>query len=374
MLRPPALQLKFDNRFPLPVKSPKLSKTTSSFVSQLYKANWKNPIIAVAGLNTLRYVFAAHNAFQDAAVDNLEEADSLFWVSLALGAMYIIASVIEIYGVVSVSMQRLNMIRIYLYFALVACVMVISAGVLNGISYFTFAEDLMLECVSLATEGRGYQKSLFRDRPWLVSVFPLVVHEARKQCVYAWVHQSWFQVSSVFLFSVFPAMIYFGLVYAYYRQTINRNHSACLINTYGDDRSNHQSAPLGRMETYRPQVGYTIQRNNDTHCSSRNGMTSSRLEHAHNLLSPRRRTTTQVSKSMRGVGALSINHQSNNNNNNNKVGNPVKKKPPFVSKSLKRDHRPPPLIQSPSPIGLSPGPPSYRPSKVYAAFAAPVLS
>jgi len=368
MFRPPALQLKFDNRFPFPVKSPKLSKPTASFVSQLYKANWKNPIIAVAGLNTLRYVFAAHNAFQDAAVDNSEESDNLFLVSLALGAMYIIASVIEIYGVVSVSMQRLNMIRIYLYFALVACVMVVSAGVLNGISYFTFADELMLECVSLATEGRGYQKSLFRDRPWPVSVFPLAVYEARKQCVYAWVHQSWFQVSSVFLFSVFPAMIYFGLVYTYYRQTVNRNHSACLINTYGDDRTNHRSAPLGRMETY-PQVGYTIQRNNDTHVSSRNGMTSSRLEHAHNLFSPRRRTTTQVPKSMRGVGVVSI-HQSNNN----KAGNPVKKKPPFVSRSLKRDHRPPPLIQSPSPIGLSPGPPSYRPSKVYAAFAAPVLS
>jgi len=292
----------------------------------------------------------------------LEEADNLFLVSLALGAMYIIASVIEIYGVVSVSMQRLNMIRIYLYLSLLACVMIIGAGVLNGISYFTFAEELVLECVSLATDGRGYQKSLFRDRPWPVYVFPLRVHEARRQCVYAWVHQSWFQVSSVFLFSVFPAMIYFGLVYAYYRQTVNHNHSACLINTYGDDRSNHRSAPLGRMGIY-SQVG---QRNNDTHASSRDGMTTSRLEHAHNLFSSRRRMT-HVPKSIRGMGVS--NHQSNN-----KVGIPVNKKPPFVSKGLKRDHRPPPLIQSPSPIGLSPGPPSYRPSKVYAAFAAPVLS
>ena len=31
---------------PVPVKSAKLSKPTSPFVSQLYKANWKNPIIA----------------------------------------------------------------------------------------------------------------------------------------------------------------------------------------------------------------------------------------------------------------------------------------------------------------------------------------
>jgi len=240
------------------------------------------------------------------------------------------------------------------------------------------------ECVSLATDGRGYQKSLFvlgmgafvgspsspgvtfqHDRSWPVSVLPLMLNDAHQQCVRAWVHQSWLQVSSVFLFSVFPALIYYVLVFAYYQQTINRNHSACLINTYDDDRPNCRSAPLGRMATY-SQVGHINQRNNITHTSSRNGMTSSRMEYAHNLLSPRRRTA-QVPKSMRGVGAS--NHQSNT------VGIPAnKKKPPFVSKSLKRDHRPPPLIQSPSPIGLSPGPPSYRPSKVYAAFAAPVLS
>jgi len=308
----------------------------------------------------------------------LEEADNLFLVSLALGAMYIIASVIEIYGVISVSMQRLNMIRIYLYFSLLACALVIGAVVLNGSSYFTFAEELVLECASLASDGRGHQKSLFHDRPWPVSVFPLMEHDAHKQCVYAWVHQSWYQVSSVFLFSVFPALIYFGLVYAYYQQTVNRNHSACLINTFGDDRSNHQSAPLlgrGMIETSSSSqvvVAYADQRDNITQVSNRKGMTSGRMEHAHNLFSPRRRTAYQVPKSIRGVGAGS----SLQNNINNMVvnNNPVKKKPPFVSKSLKRDHRPPPLIQSPSPIGLSPGPPSYRPSKVYAAFAAPVLS
>ena len=196
------------------------------------------------------------------------------------------------------------------------------------------------------------------------AVLVLIFFFADVECVHAWLQQSWFQVSSVFLFSVFPALIYYVLVYAYYRQTVNRNHSACLINTYGDDRSNHRSAPLGRVEAY-SQVGHINQRHNNTYASSRNGMTSSRMEHAYNLLSPRRRTV-QVPKSVRGVG--------NSNHQSNKVGNPVNKKPPFVSKSLKRDHRPPPLIQSPSPIGLSPGPPSYGPLKVYAAFAAPVLS
>ena len=57
----------------------------------------------------------------------------------------------------------------------------------------------MLECVSLATDGRGYQKSLFvsmvtfvgspsssdmtfqHDRPWPVSEFALTEHDARQR-------------------------------------------------------------------------------------------------------------------------------------------------------------------------------------------------
>lgn len=102
---------------------------------------------------------------------------------------------------------------------------------------------------------------------------------------------------------------------------------------------------------------------NGVNTRSRNGMTTSRLELAQNLLSPRRRPV-QVPKSLRGVNAGS----------SSTIGTGGNKKPPFVSRSLKRDRRPPPLIQSPSPIGLSPGPPSYGPSRVYAAFAAPVPS
>jgi len=292
----------------------------------------------------------------------MEEAENLFLVSIALGVMYMISSVIEIYGVVSVSMQRFNMIRVYLYLSLLSCLLILGAGVLNGVSYFTFAEEIVLECVTLATDGIAYKKSTFRGRPWPVPALLLRTHDARRQCVYAWVHQSWNQVASVFLFSVIPAVIYYVLVYAYYRQTANPDHSACLLNNYGSDERN---APSNRMV----QVAYTRVAVIDNSVSTRNDVSSKntgRLEHAHNLLSPRRRTA-QVPRSLRGVGASS--HQSGNTSTTS-----VNKKPPFTSRSLKRDRRPPPLIQSPSPVGLSPGPPTYGPSRVYAAFAAPVLS
>ena len=184
-------------------------------------------------------------------------------------------------------------------------------------------------------------------------------------------HQSWYQVASVFVFSVIPAVIYYIFIYAYYRQTITPNHPACLINTYGDEHRHHRSAPSGGMVAC-SQVGYAPMAgmDNGVYTRSRNGMTTSRLEHAQNLLSPRRRPA-QVPKSLRGVNTSS---SSSTSSTTYQVGIGGNKKPPFVSRSLKRDRRPPPLIQSPSPIGLSPGPPSYGPSRVYAAFAAPVPS
>ncbi|KAJ3488174.1 hypothetical protein NLJ89_g11640 [Agrocybe chaxingu] len=166
MIRPPPLTLKYDNRFPLPTKtaSPPKSK---GFVGQLYKASWKNPIIAIAGLNALRWAYAAYNSVYDAIVDDAEGAHNLAKVSITLSVIYVVAFFIELYGVVGVSIetlslqQRLSFIRAYLYLTFLASLLVTSASVLSGVSYFVFAEELMWECLSLSTEGHGYEKSLF---------------------------------------------------------------------------------------------------------------------------------------------------------------------------------------------------------------------
>jgi hypothetical protein len=351
----------------------------------LYKASWKNPIIAVAGLNGLRYAFAAHNAFQDAIVDDAESVENLTKVSIALGVMYMVSFLIELYGIIGVSLQRLSLVRAYLYLTFLASVLIIGAGVLNGVSYFVFAEDLMWECMSLAVEGRGYEKSLFRSRPWPGSVFPISKNAARKQCVYAWIHQSWSQVACVFLFSVIPAVIYYIMVYVYYRQTVDPNHHANLIRNGHSSSNLYTSRPRGRQSS----TGYARVGSNDR--DEGITMTTSRAANPPSARLRATRSQVQANRSVRGVSTTSSS------------SNTSQTKRKFVSRSLNRPHRPPPLMQSPSPIGLrpsgfahanlsgssnvndTPGPPTYssvhagavhgyRPSRVYAAFAAPVPS
>jgi len=81
-------------------------------------------------------------------------------VSLTLGVMYLFAFFIEIYGITAVSMvnfsaikatqqltlpaspsfqQRLGLIRVYVYLAFLASLLVIGAGITRGVSYFSLA-------------------------------------------------------------------------------------------------------------------------------------------------------------------------------------------------------------------------------------------
>jgi hypothetical protein len=360
MIRPAPLQLKLDNRLPQPIRTPSKPRS-QSFASQLYKASWKNPIIAVAGLNGLRYAFAAQTAFEDAILDDTEEAVNLLKVSLALGAMYMFAVFIEIYGITGVSLQRLGLIRVYLYLTFFASLLTTGAAVIRGISYFTFAEELVLECVSLAVEGRAYEKSLFRSRPWPSSMFAIEEKFARRQCVYAWVHQSWSQVASVFIFGFIPSVMYYLMVYTYYQQTTDPKHPANLQHNHPHLRRGGGSS----REAGFSQLGYSPVGANDGSSSS-TGLLAVPHPSAR-LRTGARRSQAQNTRSQRGVGASP--------SSNSAEGSTSKRT--FTSRGLQRSHRPPPLIQSPSPLGFTPGPPSYNMnnrSRVYAAFAAPVPS
>jgi len=287
-------------------------------------------------------------------------------VSVTLGVMYMFAFFIEIYGITAVSMQRLGLIRVYFYLAFFASLLVTGAGVVRGVSYFAFAEELVLECVSLAVDGRGYERSTFRSRPWPGSVFAIEENLARKQCVYAWIHQSWSEVASVFIFAFIPSVLYYIMVYTYYQQTTDPKHSANLQHNHPHLRAS-RGGGSSREGAY-SQVGYSRvggQRANETSYSSTQHP-SARLRIG------ARRSQVQNTRSQRGVGASTSNH--------NSAGSTAESmKRTFTSRSLQRSHRPPPLIQSPSPVGFTtPGPPSYsnanNRSRVYAAFAAPVPS
>lgn len=213
-----------------------------------------------------------------------------------------------------------------------------------------------------------------RGRPWPSSVVPYPEQLAEKrmrclpcqqkwthpfslECTFAWKHHSLNHIAAVLLFNIIPAMVYYALVYTYYRQTIDPTHNACLLG--------RQFTSGAMTSGRRAECGYSRIEIRDRETS----MTTARLEYAPTAgraLTPRqRRATQQAPYTKRATTEM------------NAASGPQTKRS-SVSRGIIRSHRPPPLIPSPSPLGLNstPGAPSYNrgPSRVYAAFAAPVSS
>lgn len=191
----------------------------------------------------------------------------------------------------------------------------------------------------------------------------------KAECIYAWTHHSWNHIAAFFLFHLIPALVQYILVYTYYRQTIDPMHHANLL----DERFTAGVPSPSFRRTVRG--GYSRIETND-----HDGMTTARLHHGPTgALTPRQRRAAQQAPYSKRMTTSNENYIGSNNMSIAPEANPgLKAKRPFVSCGIQRSHRPPPLISSPSPLGLNstPGAPTYnrRPSRVYAAFAAPVAS
>ncbi|KAF6743879.1 hypothetical protein DFP72DRAFT_1079382 [Ephemerocybe angulata] len=362
-IRPPPLKLKYDNFNPLPPPSARKPKVKETFFQKLYKANWRNIVVGVAALNAIRFAFATvcsytiYNAFHDACVDDFEHQPRLVTVSIALCVMYAFSCVIEIFGVIGIAMRRMALVRAYVFFEFASALLVTVAGVLSAASFFLNAEDLMYECVALALTGQSFAKSQFRSRPW-PSMHPLGLRQAQTQCIAAWTQESWTQVINVFLFGFVPALICYMIVFTYYRQTTDASHPAYLVPRL---RITSQRESTTRpMEQVARNGGYTrVPNADDPYAGTPRGETNNNrgIGRSARLRAARKSASKSTIAATSTVIAA-------------------------TSRSLKRSHRPPALVELEGPIFtpqrntllqsassplsflFSPGPPSFGVSLV----------
>jgi len=226
--RPPPLVLKYDN-FRLSVSSPmaQVQQRKKTFFQKLYRANWRKAVIAVALLNAIRFLLSASNAFQDAIVDHVVHHDGLGQMSLIICLLYTVVSLIEIFGVICIFMGRLSLACAYTYLTFVSALFVSVAGVIAAVMFFGFAEEIILECTSLATRGKLHLRSTFQGEPWPIK--RLSPKRAYKLCLIAWSRETTFQAASLFLCTLLPTALCVFIVYTYYRQVTDPTHKACLL-------------------------------------------------------------------------------------------------------------------------------------------------
>ncbi|KAF5350441.1 hypothetical protein D9756_008585 [Leucocoprinus leucothites] len=238
-MRPPPLQLKIDNRLP---EVHAVREEARSFWEKLYRSNWRNVVLVVSGINTLRFTLSALDAYHDVDVDNSLNFSHLAGVSSFLCSMYLIRGLIDIFGILSLAMRRAIFTRIYAFLAVFSALVVVVAGGVASLTFHIFAADLIQECIALAMTGDLTSKSIFRGRPWPLTQHSLSSREASQACQAAWTSEGSSQTIAIFVFSLLPSTIYCLVVYNYYRQVIDPTHSAYLNET--------QPYSAIRMETW----------------------------------------------------------------------------------------------------------------------------
>ncbi|KAJ6613611.1 hypothetical protein B0H10DRAFT_218547 [Mycena sp. CBHHK59/15] len=236
MPRPPPLQLHFDNMFPGMVR-PRMQ--AMSLITGVYQTNWRILVMCITTINSLRFFLSAvcsslylspvsliygvqMGAMDDLQVDLAQNNSALASISRTLAAMYTLACGIELFGALSVFTQRQTLLRIYAYLAFISAMLVTGVGVVTTAAWFTFADDLVRECVSLAMAGQLSSKSIFRGDQWPTTA--LSSDDSQTQCLDIWASESVSQVLSAALFYLLPSALFCLIAYIYYRQTTDPTH------------------------------------------------------------------------------------------------------------------------------------------------------
>lgn len=248
---PPPLQLEDDNtRYGRQLLQSRVVEK-DSFFSQVYETNWRKLVIVVASINLIRYFFSAlliALSFKELeTIDDALHSRKRTAIFATVGLMYIGTGLIELFGIVSTAMRRLRLIRIYVHMAFGSVLAVTVTGILVAFAYFEFAEDVVKQCVSIASTGKIVVKLLYRRTP---DKHPITsAQDAQMQCFNAWSSESSTQILYVFVFYFLPSACTCLLMYIYYRQCTDPYHPATLCS---------QMAASGRHPYTRvpPVAGY----------------------------------------------------------------------------------------------------------------------
>jgi len=128
--------------------------------------------------------------------------------------MYMVACVIELFGIMAALTQRLPLIRMYALGSVLSVLLVTGGSLIGVVLHFVFKNDLIKECTTIST-GDDVD---FRFGLWGPSVHDtLTADEAASFCRRGWDHDSWSNIVGL-LIEILLGVMFSAIAFAYYRQ------------------------------------------------------------------------------------------------------------------------------------------------------------
>lgn len=188
-------------------------------MSKVYQSSLRPIVIVLSLVTAIWSLIWAIDLFKDVNVDKDHGQPKLATLAIVLGSLYISVTAIETFGIVAAATQRLALVRIYTFAAIISSLLVIGAGFVRTITHFTLKNSLIQECTDISTGG----DIIFRFGIWGPVVRDhLDRDEAERFCKDAWNHDSTSEIISL-LIEIVLAGFFCAIAFSYYKQLLDPN-------------------------------------------------------------------------------------------------------------------------------------------------------
>ncbi|KII91833.1 hypothetical protein PLICRDRAFT_38687 [Plicaturopsis crispa FD-325 SS-3] len=190
-----------------------------AFVNRVYQHNLRPMVIGMASISALWTLLLSIDAFRESTFDKSENVSSIATITLVLGIMYIVACIIEIFGLTAAALNRLALIRMYAFLSGGSALLVIAGGFLTVVTHFTKKSDLLTLCNEAISDVNN---DSFR---WGGIFGPstdddLTPGQASDWCNRAFTRTSWSCIVSL-LVEIVLGLAFTIVAWSYYRQCLN---------------------------------------------------------------------------------------------------------------------------------------------------------
>lgn len=171
----------------------------------------------ISGLAALWALLSGISSFRTLTDDESKQIPHLRTISLILGIVYMIAFVIECFGIMAATLQRAAMVRIYSFLSILSSLLILGGSLTQTIIHFTMKDELLNLCTTDATGdtvffGFGFWGPSRKDT--------LDSNEAANWCKNEWDHDSWSDILALLL-EIVLALFFVAITFAYYAQVMD---------------------------------------------------------------------------------------------------------------------------------------------------------
>jgi len=210
--------------------------------ARYFRANLRPVIIGIGIAATIYALLWGGSSFSNISSDKSQNLSQLVPFDIALGTIYLVVALIELYGIWSAIRQSLPLVRIYAILSLLAAAMVFGAEIVRLVVHFKFKNDMITQCIQAAQTGDGERNNdfgLFGNH----RAHDLSSDEATDFCNDAWSHNTFSDIAWLIL-SLICSLVFSSLAFSYYRQLLDPASGGARI------RPQDNGVPLNTFRSY----------------------------------------------------------------------------------------------------------------------------